>query len=125
MEDAMKIRTLITAASLTLLTLATASAGPVGEWKIADGTANVAIRPCGENLCGFVSWSKDVGSIVGQQVLIDMRPDGRLWSGTVVNVVDGQKYDARISLLSDSVLRVQGCIVGGLICGDQQWSRVK
>jgi uncharacterized protein (DUF2147 family) len=125
MEDAMKIRTLITAASLTLLTLATASAGPVGEWKIADGTANVAIRPCGENLCGFVSWSKDMGGIVGQQVLIDMRPDGRLWSGTVVNVVDGQKYDARISLLSDSVLRVQGCIVGGLICGDQQWSRVK
>jgi uncharacterized protein (DUF2147 family) len=125
MEDAMKIRTLMTAASLTLLTLATASAGPVGEWKIADGTANVAIRPCGENLCGFVSWSKDMGGIVGQQVLIDMRPDGRLWSGTVVNVVDGQKYDARISLLSDSVLRVQGCIVGGLICGDQQWSRVK
>lgn len=121
----MKIRTLMTAASLTLLTLATASAGPVGEWKIADGTANVAIRPCGENLCGFVSWSKDMGGIVGQQVLIDMRPDGRLWSGTVVNVVDGQKYDARISLLSDSVLRVQGCIVGGLICGDQQWSRVK
>lgn len=130
MEDGMKIRTLMTAASLifaTLAPLATASAssGPVGEWQIADRSANIAIRPCGANLCGFVSWSKDTAAAVGRQVLINMKPSGHLWSGTVVNVVDGEKYDARISLLTDSILKVEGCVMGGMICGGQEWSRVR
>ena len=32
-----------------------ASPGPVGEWRIADGDAIVAIRPCGNDLCGYVA----------------------------------------------------------------------
>jgi len=117
---------MISAASiLTIGTPLAASQGPVGEWLIADGTADVAIRPCGANLCGFVSWSKNAASTVGAEVLIDMKPEGDLWSGIVVNAVDGQKYDARMSLLSDSVLKIQGCVLGGIFCGDQQWSRVK
>ncbi len=27
--------------------------GPVGEWRIADGSATVDIRPCGDELCGY------------------------------------------------------------------------
>jgi uncharacterized protein (DUF2147 family) len=122
--------TLFAAAVLIMATSAasaTASdtSAPVGEWLIADGTANVAIRPCGPDLCGFVTWSKNAANIVGAEVLINMRPDGDLWSGTVVNALDGQKYDARMSLVSDSVLKIQGCAFGGMFCGDQQWSRVK
>jgi uncharacterized protein (DUF2147 family) len=106
---------------------ATASdaSAPVGEWQIADGTANVAIRPCGPDLCGFVTWSKNAANVVGREVLIDMKPNGDLWSGIVVNAVDGMRYDARMSLVSDSVLKIQGCVLGGIFCGDQQWSRVK
>jgi uncharacterized protein (DUF2147 family) len=126
----MKTPTLFAAAVLIMATSAasaTASdtSAPVGEWLIADGTANVAIRPCGPDLCGFVTWSKNAANIVGAEVLINMRPDGDLWSGTVVNALDGQKYDARMSLVSDSVLKIQGCALGGMFCGDQQWSRVK
>ena len=99
----MKTPTLFAAAVLIMATSAasaTASdtSAPVGEWLIADGTANVAIRPCGPDLCGFVTWSKNAANIVGAEVLINMRPDGDLWSGTVVNALDGQKYDARMSL---------------------------
>jgi uncharacterized protein (DUF2147 family) len=106
---------------------ATASdvAAPVGEWQIADGTANVAIRPCGPDLCGFVTWSKNAANVIGREVLIDMKPNGDLWSGTVVNAVDGMRYDARMSLVSDDVLKIQGCVLGGIFCGGQQWSRVK
>lgn len=124
----MKTSTLLAAASLTAaigMPLALASPGPVGEWLIADGSADVAIRPCGADLCGFVAWSRDAANLVGREVLIDMRPDGDLWSGTVVNAKDGQRYDAHMSLLSDSVLKIEGCVLGGIFCGDQQWSRVK
>jgi uncharacterized protein (DUF2147 family) len=115
---------LVMATSAASATASDASA-PVGEWQIADGTANVAIRPCGPDLCGFVTWSKNAANVVGREVLIDMKPNGDLWSGTVVNAVDGMRYDARMSLVSDSVLKIQGCVLGGIFCGDQQWSRVK
>lgn len=125
----MKSRILIALASLMLVpsvpvAAAASVSGPEGVWQIADGTANVAIRPCGANLCGFVAWSKGGANIVGQEVLIDMKPNGRLWSGTVLNVEDGQKYDAKMSLVSNNVLKIEGCAMGGIFCGDQNWSRV-
>jgi uncharacterized protein (DUF2147 family) len=55
-----------------------------------------------------------------------MRPsNSNVWSGTVVNTVDGQRYSARMSMQGEQVLKVEGCVMGGLICGGQQWSRVK
>jgi uncharacterized protein (DUF2147 family) len=128
----MKIRSLIAAAftgSVGVLGVCAQStsavAGPVGEWKIADGTANVAIKPCGGNLCGYVSWAKDPGTVLGRQVLINMAPNGAIWSGTVVNVINGQQYSARMTLVSEQTLKIEGCVLGGVICGGQHWSRVK
>src|SRR5579862_6683631 len=126
----MKIRTLVAVASLPCIALvayglARASVGPVGEWKIADGSANVAIRPCGPSLCGFVSWAKDSADAVGRQVMLNMKPQGHLWFGTVVNVIDGQRYTAQMSLLGERTLKVEGCVEGGSVCGGQQWARVR
>jgi uncharacterized protein (DUF2147 family) len=98
---------------------------PVGEWKIADGTADVMIRPCGTNLCGFVSWAKASSASIGRQVLIDMKPKGHSWFGTAVNVVSGEQYSARMSLEDAKTLKVEGCLIGGMICGGQQWSRIR
>lgn len=99
-------------------------AGPAGEWRIADGSANVAISACGGDLCGHVSWARD-GGMIGKPVLINMKPSGDAWAGLIVNARDGQRYAARISLRGEGVLKVQGCVLGGLICGGQQWTRLK
>ncbi|PNG26724.1 DUF2147 domain-containing protein [Methylocella silvestris] len=101
-----------------------AVASPAGEWRIADGTANVAIRSCGANFCGFVSWAKD-SDMIGKPVLISMKPNGDVWAGSIVNARDGQKYVGRMSLRGEQVLKVEGCVLGGMICGGQQWSRLK
>lgn len=100
-------------------------AGPVGEWRIADGTAHVAIENCGGDLCGYVSWTKDSAAVVGKQVLIGMKPSGGVWAGSIVNARDGQKYIARMSLRGEKTLKIEGCVVGGLICGGQEWSRLR
>ncbi|QAY96311.1 DUF2147 domain-containing protein [Methylovirgula ligni] len=113
---------LATAAALAMVST---TPGPIGEWKIADGTANVEIQPCGTNLCGFVSWAKESSTTMGRKVLIDMKPNGHSWFGTAVNVVDGEQYSARMSLQGPTSLKVEGCIIGGIICGGQIWSRVK
>ena len=79
----------------------------------------MAIQPCGANLCGFVSWAKESSATLGREVLIDMKPNGHSWFGTAVNVVDGEQYSARMSLQGPASLKVEGCVVGGMICGGQ------
>ena len=104
---------------------ASATPAPVGAWRVANGNAVIDIRPCGENLCGYVASDTSSDSFVGQQVFIDMRPEGDDWSGTIVDLKNGQRYAGKISLLDDKKLNVEGCIMGGFFCGGQQWSRVE
>jgi uncharacterized protein (DUF2147 family) len=93
-----------------------AAAGPVGVWRVADGSAQVHVMPCRGALCG---------SVDGKRVLIDMRPNGaNLWAGTIVDVRDGTQYVGKISMQGES-LRVEGCVLGGAICGGQTWTRVR
>lgn len=112
-------------ATLFSVTPSAASAGPIGEWRVADGSATVSIRPCGTGLCGFVATAKDhQASTVGRQVFFSLKPRSGHWSGTIVNIIDGQHYAGHISLLGSQTLRVEGCVMGGMICGGQQWARV-
>lgn len=114
----------VSLASASLLLPAAAASGPVGAWRIEDGTAIVDIRPCGTDLCGYVASAKDSESSAGEQVFYNMKPDGQVWSGTIVDIQDGQRYNGKISLVSDRTLKVEGCVMGGMFCGGQEWSRV-
>src|SRR3954451_16704429 len=78
--------------AFALLVLATvsAAAGPVGLWRVADGTAQVHVMPCHGALCG---------SVHGKQVLINMKPNGtNLWAGTIVDARDGTQHAGKISM---------------------------
>lgn len=127
----MKIHIMLALASLASATLVSASqssawAGPIGEWRTANGAATIAIRPCGSSLCGFVASTRSRDDpTIGRQVFYDMKLHGDAWSGTIVDVVDGQRYSGNISLIGESTLRVEGCAMGGIFCGDQQWVRVR
>ena len=111
--------------SLVAVTVAAAApTTPVGEWTVKDQTARVAIKPCGANLCGNLSWTAD-GKDVGEAILIDMKPDGTRWTGTVVDVRDGKHYLAHIFLQSPQLLRLDGCVLGGLFCDGEVWNRYK
>ena len=48
-----------------------------------------------------------------------------LWEGEVYNAENGQTYSSRISLTAPDVLRIEGCVFAGLICGGESWTRVK
>lgn len=124
-----------------LLAASTAAlADPIGEWRVADGTATIRIHRCGVALCGNVATtvstpgkddrnpdpSKRNRSVLGMEVLINMRPAGdNLWSGMSYNADDGQYYATKISLDSASSLKIEGCAPGGGACGSQTWSRVQ
>ena len=108
---------------------------PIGEWTVEGSGGQVQIRPCGQALCGIISAAKNPNvtdrnnadaSKRKMPVLIDMKSaDNERWEGQLYNANDGKTYAANIAMKNSNVLRVEGCVLGGMICGGQKWSRVK
>jgi uncharacterized protein (DUF2147 family) len=110
---------------LTAATLAHA-ADAVGEWARDDGKTHVRFAPCGEFLCGTITWVRDPKGAgkVGQKVFFDLKPNGdNTWSGTAFNPDDGNNYSGEL-ILKGSSLRTTGCALGGLICKHFDWTRI-
>lgn len=115
------------------------AAEPTGEWRTANGVANVRIDDCDGVLWGIISWEKEPGGVdsynpnpaernrptLGLRILLAMKPTKPgLWQGEVYNAENGKTYDSRISLVSPDVLRIEGCVLG-FLCGGENWTRVK
>src|SRR5215813_2737 len=117
---------------------AAAEPQPTGEWRTADGRANVRIDDCDGILWGIISWEKEPGGVdsynpdpagrnrptLGLHILLAMKPTKPgLWQGEVYNPENGKTYDSRMSLNAPDVLRIEGCVLG-FLCGGENWTRV-
>jgi uncharacterized protein (DUF2147 family) len=125
--------------SFALMCGAAFAADPVGEWLVKDGTAQIRIEACANGLWGFISWTrapatdsknpdpaKQARPIVGVAILRAMTPvKPNRWEGEVYNADNGKMYSANIALISDDVLKIEGCVLGGLFCGSENWTRVQ
>ncbi|MEZ5839984.1 MAG: DUF2147 domain-containing protein [Hyphomicrobiales bacterium] len=130
-----------TAAILTCLSSGAALAADVtGIWLSASGETKVRIAPCGGSLCGTVVWAKgdpldaenpDAGKrsrpVAGIQMLSGLKSTGKNeeYAGKLYNYKDGKTYDGKMSLASADKLKLSGCVLGGMICKSQTWSRSK
>src|SRR5215510_7971989 len=128
----------------TGLVLATGSysalaADPTGDWRVADGVANIRVAQCNGNMWGVVAWEKVPGGkdshnpdparqgrpTLGMPILLAMKkkPGVDAWEGQVYNAKDGQTYSSTIKPLSADQLEIQGCVLG-FLCGGETWTRV-
>jgi uncharacterized protein (DUF2147 family) len=112
---------------------------PIGEWIPKGGEGRVQIRSCGPAICGYASGanpndtdrhnpdaSKRNRPINGIPVLIDMKPaKNDQWEGQAYNPMNGRTYSSNISVKNADVLRVAGCVFGGLFCGGEDWTRAQ
>lgn len=108
--------------------------GLEGEWRNTRNTVHLQVAPCGQTLCGTVTWAqeralggsgKKAENLAGTRLLSNLRqrPDGT-WRGTVyVPAIDGNA-SAKVDMVSDKLIRVSGCMVGGLVCRSQSWHRI-
>ncbi|MCB1342239.1 MAG: DUF2147 domain-containing protein [Pseudooceanicola sp.] len=111
-----------------------ASADPVeGMWKTQpdDGSyAHVQMVPCGAAICGkMVKTFKASGEYqspnLGKTLVIDMVPEGNgAYAGKVWRPSNDKIYVGKMQLAGDS-LALSGCVLGGLICSKQTWTRIK
>ncbi len=115
---------LIFATAILLMSAGMAAGDPVGEWIVADRTSKIVIKKCGTFLCGKISWTSDGGDL-GKAILIDLKPEGGEWTGTIVDPRDGQTYEGHVSLPNETSLQVKGCALAGALCGGEVWTRTK
>ena len=115
------------------------AADPTGDWKVADGVANIRVAQCSGNMWGVVAWEKTPGGkdknnpdaakqsrpTLGMPILIDMKkkPGVDAWEGQVYNAKDGQLYSSTIKPIGTDQLEIQGCVLG-FLCGGETWTRV-
>jgi uncharacterized protein (DUF2147 family) len=115
------------------------AADPTGDWKVADGVANIRVAECYGSMWGAVAWEKVPGGrdqnnpdaakqsrpTLGMPILIDMKKTSTAdqWEGQVYNAKDGQLYRSTIKLTSPDQLEIQGCVLG-FLCGGETWTRV-
>jgi uncharacterized protein (DUF2147 family) len=133
---------------VTALTLGTSAArsqtNPSGIWLTQAGDAQVHVQTCGGGICGKIVWLRDpIDKNTGRPQIDDKNPNPALarrpvvgitifsamqpvaanrWSGRIYNADDGQTYAANLTLQTENVLEVQGCM--GALCGSESWRKV-
>ena len=129
----------LAATALICLASPALAADPTGDWMVADKVAVIRVAPCRQALCGHIVWTKGPAqpdthnpdpakrsqSTLGLKTVIDMKPTRpNRWEGEIYNAENGKTYEGSISLVSDNVLRIEGCVLG-FLCGGQNWTRAK
>jgi uncharacterized protein (DUF2147 family) len=115
------------------------AADPTGDWRVADGVANIRVAQCNGSMWGAVSWEQTPGGrdtnnpdvskknrpTIGMPILIDMKkkPGVDQWEGQVYNAKDGQFYSSTITPTGTDQLEIKGCVLG-FLCGGETWTRV-
>jgi uncharacterized protein (DUF2147 family) len=115
------------------------AADPTGDWKVADGVANIRVAQCNGSMWGVVAWEQTPGGkdahnpdsakqsrpTLGMPILIDMKKKAGVdqWEGQVYNAKDGQSYSSTIKPTGTDQLEIQGCVLG-FLCGGETWTRV-
>ncbi|MGO4571470.1 DUF2147 domain-containing protein [Microvirga sp. 2TAF3] len=128
-------------AALGLLVLAGSahaqSADPSGTYLSESGETHVRVARCGAVYCGTITAvkgeAKDVNNpdpklkgrnLVGVQMISDIRPSGEGFTGQLYNYKDGKTYTGKMSFKGGNAMQLSGCILGGLICRSQTWTKV-
>lgn len=113
---------------------APSTVSPVGEWINPARSVRVRTGPCGDRLCGWVSWASDAAradardggtpQLIGRTLLDDYRRTGPAsWQGRVFVPDWNREFFSRIEQLGADRLKISGCVFGGLLCKSQIWTR--
>jgi uncharacterized protein (DUF2147 family) len=134
------------AVALALMSIAPAlAADPIGTWWTGDKKGKVKIVNCGGAICGALTWlaepndpetnrpktdknnkdaSKQGRPLIGVPIVLGMRAaGGDAWEGQVYNAEDGNTYSGSFTMNGANTAVLKGCVMGGLLCKGQTWTR--
>lgn len=103
----------------TLLACGTAWADPIeGKWKTQSGET-ATVTSCGDDFCITMMTGRHAGKQVGKVTGGD---DGN-YSGFITDLDENETYQGS-ARLSGNTARLSGCVLGGLICKSQDWTKL-
>ena len=87
-----------------------------GLWRTQSGeTAKIA--PCAAGFCITVLTGPNKGKEIGQ-----MAGSGTSYKGSVLKPDENKTYKGKADI-NGNTLALSGCVMGGLICKTQDWTR--
>ena len=131
------------ALALASVSASAIAAEPFGTWKVGKGKVTIQIVDCGGDLCAnIVGLAEPLREgkpkidrhnknpalrnrpLMGLQIASGLKKvaEGK-WEGKVYNADDGNTYAAKVSVIDDSVMKLKGCVLGGLICDSSKLYR--
>ncbi len=117
-------------------TAASAKAPLEGQWKNPKGNVVVRVEPCGARAwCATVvdatekakATARKGGTprLIGTQILSGVRPNGNgIYKGRAFDPKRNIRAPATIRVIGPSTLVIKGCLLGGVVCKEQRWTRV-
>lgn len=127
---------LILAAFLLSAAPALASAQAIeGQWTNYKKNVIVQVERCGGAYCGRVVQASAKAQekarkggtprLIGTQILTGLKPTGDgQFRGRAFVPKRNIHATATVRQLNDNVMQVQGCVLGGLLCDNEKWTRV-
>ena len=110
-----------------------------GTWRHPDNGSNISVYQCGAGLCAKVVKVADPSRkdeknpdaklrtrpVVGVVIMSGAKKTGdKTWAGKLYNTQDGETYNGTVTVVSKNTLKLEGCVLGGLVCQGPTWSRV-
>ncbi|HVJ01592.1 MAG TPA: DUF2147 domain-containing protein [Sphingomonas sp.] len=106
------------------------------EWANPSNSVHVRIDRCGNSICGTVSWASakaiadarrgGTQNLVGTRLFRDLEPAGAgKWKGKVFVPDIRKTFSGTISFAGQEKMVGKGCVLFGVICKSQTWSRVR
>ena len=110
-------------AGTTGMTAPAYAGSPNGTWLRSNG-AHIEVFDCSGGIGMRVTKSPEPQK-VGKQIMCGAKKTAEnKWKGTLLNLDDGQNYSGYVELNGGS-LTLSGCVLGGLICSNDTWSKIK
>lgn len=108
---------------------ASAQAALEGKWANPKRSVIVDVDRCGDAYCGTVSWAnaknRQKGATPGTRVLSDLKPTGNgVYKGRAYEPKRNLRGGATVHQVGPNVMIVKGCVIGGLLCKEQRWTRI-
>ena len=122
-----KLIVALVCATAGLAATAASAAEPYGTWLRPSTGATVSFYDCGGKLCAKIAGQKDPAKkgTIGKVIMTGATKSGaNTWKGELLNVEDGKTYSGVVTLQSAKALRLEGCVLGGIICNGETWTKV-
>lgn len=131
-----KFATLALLAGLSAFPASASAKAPLeGQWRNPKGSVTVRVAPCGDAFCGTVvdasgkakASARKGGTphLIGTRILTGVRAaaDGE-YKGRAFDPKRNIHAPATIRLLGPGTIVIRGCLMRGILCKEQRWTRV-